>query len=364
MFDHLPQCDNVHVVQRMAPGGIETLVLDLIRSSKTPTRVLSLDGTTDELIAAWPALAQHRFEIIGLNRRPGVSPSMVWQLTKALRQMRPRAVFLHHVGPLLYGAPAARFAGVPRVVHVEHDVWHYHGSRDRMIAAGIERLFKPAHVAVSGNAANEIRSMLPGAEITVIPNGIDIEKFKPGNRAAARAMFGLGADWKIVGTAGRLVPVKGHSVLVEAAAHFPEQVHVVIAGAGEQFAALKQQAVNIGVAHRVHFIGHINRVEALLPAFDAFCLPSHAEGFPRCVIEAQSSGLPVVATDVGALREAICPETGRIVSPGNPEALAANILDVLTKSPRTSPRNFVAQHYTWDRTVSSYARMTEARHAA
>ena len=364
MFDHLPHCDNVHVVQRMAPGGIETLVLDLIRSSAASTRILSLDGTTEELLAAWPALAQFRFEIIGLNRKPGVRPATVWHLSKALRQLRPRAVFLHHVGPLLYGAPAARLAGVPRVVHVEHDVWHYHGTRDRAIAYGIERLFRPAHVAVSGNAAVELRKMLPGADVTVIPNGIDLDKFKPGNRAAARAMFGLGADWKIVGTAGRLVPVKGHSVLVDAAAHFPENVHVVIAGGGEEAESLKQQALKRGVSHRVHFIGHINRVEALLPAFDVFCLPSHAEGFPRCVIEAQSSGLPVVATDVGALREAICPQTGRIVVPGNPEALAANILDVLAKAPRTSPRNFVAQYYSWDRTVSSYRRMMEVGHAA
>jgi glycosyltransferase involved in cell wall biosynthesis len=364
MFDHLPQCDNVHVVQRMAPGGIETLVLDLIRSSSASSRIISLDGTTEELLAAWPALAQFRFEVIGLNRQPGLRPTTVWHLTKALRQLHPRAVFLHHVGPLLYGAPAARLAGVPRVVHVEHDIWHYHGSRDRTIAYGIERLFRPAHVAVSSNAANEIRAMLPGSDVTVIPNGIDINKFKPGNRTAARAMFGLGADWKIVGTAGRLVPVKGHSVLVDAAAHFPENVHTVIAGAGDEFAALKAQAFKRGVSHRVHFIGHINRVEALLPAFDVFCLPSHAEGFPRCVIEAQSSGLPVVATDVGALREAICPQTGRIVLPGNPEALAASILEVLGRPQRISPRSFVAQHYTWDRTVSSYQRMMEASHAA
>ena len=364
MFDHLPQTDIVHVVQRMAPGGIETLVLDLIRSSAASTRILSLDGTTEDLLAAWPALAQFRFEVIGLNRKPGFRPSMVWKLTKALRQLRPRAVFLHHVGPLLYGTPAARLAGVPRVIHVEHDVWHYHGSRDRMIAQAVERLFRPAHVAVSSNAANEIRAMLPGSDVTVIPNGIDLNKFRPGNQAAARAMFGLGADWKIVGTAGRLVPVKGHSVLVDAAVHFPENVHVVIAGGGEEDAALKDQAVKRGVSHRVHFIGHINRVEALLPAFDVFCLPSHSEGFPRCVIEAQSSSLPVVATDVGALREALCPHTGRIVSPGNPEALAANVLDVLAKSPRTSPRNFVAQYYSWDRTVASYRQMMEVGHAA
>jgi glycosyltransferase involved in cell wall biosynthesis len=364
MFNHLPQCDNVHVVQRMAPGGIETLVLDLIRSSSASTRILSLDGTTEELLAAWPALGQFRFEVIGLNRKPGLRPTMIWQLAKALRQLKPRAVFLHHVGPLLYGAPAARLAGVPRVVHVEHDVWHYHGTRDRMIANGIEKLFRPAHVAVSGNAANELRNMLPGSDVTVIHNGIDLNKFKPGNQAAARALFGLGADWKIVGTAGRLVPVKGHSVLVDAAVHFPENVHVVIAGGGEEAEALTAQARARGVSHRVHFIGHINRVEALLPAFDVFCLPSHSEGFPRCVIEAQSSGLPVVATDVGALREAICPQTGRIVSPGNPEALAGNILDVLARAPRTSPRNFVAQHYGWDRTVASYRQMMEAGHAA
>jgi glycosyltransferase involved in cell wall biosynthesis len=355
--------DVVHIVQRLAPGGIETLVLDLVASDPSRGAILSLEGTVDELVAAWPALASIKDRIVAANRKPGLSIGLVWQLSQILRGIAPSTVFCHHIGPLIYGGAAARLAGIERVVHVEHDVWHYDTPRHRFITSGLERAVKPLHVAVSHHAAGEIKAFLPSADVTVIHNGIDLERFSPGDKIAARARYGIPQDRRIVGTAGRLVEVKGQDMLISAAAYLPSDVHVVIAGSGPCRPALEALARGLGISHRVQFLGHVDGVETVLPAFDVFCLPSHAEGFPRSAIEAQAVGIPVVATKVGALREAICPETGKLVTAGDPYALAHALKQALAQ-PSKSPRAFVEQRFSWQQTLGSYRRMSEARHAA
>ena len=181
---------------------------------------------------------------------------------------RSAEVVLHHIGPLLYGGLAARLARVPRIVHVEHDVWHYDQPGRQRLARWLERLVRPHHVAVSEGAGARLREMLPGAAITVIPNGIDLQRFRPGDALAARAAFALDPRWRIVGTAGRLVPVKAQDVLIRALPSLPGDCHVVLAGSGPGRANLETCAAAAGVAERVHFLGHVDNVESVLPAFD------------------------------------------------------------------------------------------------
>lgn len=355
---------SVHIVQAMAPGGIETLVLDLAREPGANTWVFSIEGTRASLNAHWPALAPISDRIEGFGAGAGLKPSLVFQLARRLRQVQAKSVFLHHVGPLIYGGLAARLAGVAHIIHVEHDVWHYAQPRRRMIASVIEAVVRPHHVAVSAHAAGVLRSMLPSPAVSVIPNGIDLQRFRPGDKAAARAAFNLDPAWRIVGTAGRLVAVKGHEVLIRAASELPDDCHVAIAGDGEEREPLQALARTLGVASRIHFLGHLDTVEAVLPAFDVFCLPSHNEGFPRSIIEAQAAGLPVVATNVGALAEAVCPLSGRIVPSGNPAALAQALRDVLARPPLVPPRDFVAARFSWAQTLSSYRQVSELSHVA
>lgn len=354
----------VHVVQRMAPGGIETLVLDLVRTGGDGHRIISLDGTTAELIAGWPLLASIADRVVGLDRGTGFSPLLSLRLGRRLRQMRPRAVVLHHVGPLLYGATAARLVGIKRIIHVEHDVWHYAAPRRRQLTRYIEALCRPHHIAVSVDSARTLKQILPKASITVIPNGIELDRFVPQARADARAAFGLPAGVTLIGTVGRLVSVKGHADLITAMSYLPDNISLVIAGDGAERAALERQAKTTGVANRIRFLGHVDEVERLLPAFDVFCLPSHSEGFPRSVIEAQACNIPVVATDVGALREAICPKSGRLSPARDPFALAEAMREVLASNSRTSPRRFIEARYSWSNTVAAYARVMEISHAA
>ena len=364
MRQDLTKNASIHIVQKMAPGGIETLELDLAKDDNAGTRIFSLEGEAADLAGAWTALEPVASRLEAFDAKPGLKPSLVFRLSQRLRALQPGAVFLHHVGPLVYGGLAARLAGIERIIHVEHDVWHYAIARRRLIASAIEALVRPHHVAVSAHAADTLRALLGVPSVSVIPNGIDLNRFRPGDKAAARAAFKLGSTWKIVGTAGRLVAVKGHDVLIRAMAQLPDDCHLVIAGSGEEHAALLARAIALSIEDRVHFAGHLDAVERILPAFDVFCLPSHAEGFPRSIIEAQAAGLPVVATNVGALAEAVCPLSGRIVPPGDPTAIAHAIRDALAIPRSSASRDFVADRFSWQSTLASYRSVSELTHAA
>ncbi len=358
-MSHCPAA--VHIVQRMALGGIETFVLDLARQPGTKTYVISLEGTRTELVAPWPALAPIADRIVALGAGSGFKPKLIAQLRDILRDIRPASVMLHHIGPLIYGGLAARLAGVPRIVHVEHDTWHYTAHpRHRLIARGLEMLLRPQHICQSMATAKTLAAILPRARISVVPAGIDLQRFMPGDKAAARARLGLAPDVALAGAVGRLVPVKGHSVLIGAFHLLPHEVHLAIVGDGPERAALEAQASAFGLSDNVHFLGHRDDVAEILPAFDVFCLPSLNEGVPRSLLEAQACGVPVVATKVGAVAEAVCPETGLLVEPSNALLLAAALRCALGAPPAASPRGFVETHYSWLDTLDSYRQLAEA----
>lgn len=351
--------DTIHIVQRMAPGGIETLVLDMVRN-RDDAMIFSLDGKIDELIEGWPILSPFRCRIEAFDRPPGVSPALIAKLAARLRQIRPRSIVAHHIGPLLYGGTAARLAGIRKLVHVEHDVWHYRKSRHKLIAKTLGRVLRPARVAVSSEIALEIGRLFPGEPVTVIPPGIDVGRFKPGNREAARARINLAPNAKVIGTIGRLVPVKAQDILISAIRDMRSDIHVVIVGEGPERARLEALVGREGLQHRVHFLGHRDDIDAILPAFDVFCLPSLAEGLPRSVLEAQACGVPVVTSNVGALKDAVCPVSGRLVPCGDARVLASELQHTLAHPIDTAiPRAFVVGRYALSRALEAFSTVIE-----
>lgn len=345
----------VHIVERLAPGGIETLVIDLVGRGGVGVHIFSLQGTTEQLTDQWGALAKVRSEFEAFNRLPGLRPGLVVQLARRLSALRAHLVVVHHAGPLFYGGAAARLVGVPQLIHVEHDIWHYEDRRSQLLLKLCEHAFRPDHFAVSEPVAERLASIIPDARISIVPPGIDTERFLPRNTARMRTYLALDPSWFIIGTAGRLEAVKGHIFLIEAMQHLPRNVHAVIVGDGRERVELEEEARRIGVHDRVHFLGHRDDLEKVLPAFDVYCLPSLKEGLPRSVLEAQSCDLPVVATDVGSLSQALCPETGYLVRPSDPIALADALIRHL-KQPRQIglSREFVKKQFPFASTLSAF----------
>lgn len=353
------QTSAVHIVERMAPGGIESLVLDLMEDDSAAA-VFSLQGSVTELSAAWPRLADVGASLETFGKKPGFNPSLTVQLARALRRRSPRAVFLHHMGPLVYGGFAARIARVPQLFYVEHDSWHYEKQRDRQILRAVECLVRPQLIAVARSVADEVELIVGKRSVTVIPPGVELDKFRPADRDSARLELGLPAHWKIVGFAGRLVAVKGLDLAIQAIARLDADTHLVIVGDGPERARLQALSIAEGVESRVHFLGHRENLAAIYPAFDVFCLTSHAEGLPRSLLEAQACSVPVVSTNAGGIAEAICSQSGQIVADRCPDRLAAALQDVLRRSPQKDPRPHMQESLSWQHTAAKFRALVGA----
>jgi glycosyltransferase involved in cell wall biosynthesis len=350
----------IHIVQRMAPGGIESIVLDLARLDPE-TRVISLEGSRQALVEAWPGLSALGDRLEALAKGEGWQPRLWLALGRLFRRHRPRAIITHHIGPLVYAGLAALVAGIGRRIHVEHDGWHYAAPRRRLLARMVDRLVAPRRVAVSHVTATQVAGALGSIGQTIIPNGVDLDRFHARDALAARVEFGLPREAFLIGCIGRLERVKGQDVLIRTLARLDTRCHLVLAGDGRARADLEALVRLWGMTDRVTFLGQVNQPERLYPAFDVFCLPSRAEGFPRSLIEAQACGIPVVATDVGGSREAVCPQTGRLVPAENEDELALAITETLAFGPPApSPRAFVDPAFSNALMLDRYRALTAA----
>ena len=338
------------IVQHLRPGGIETLVLELARLAgpDQETRILSLEGLRAASLAAWPRLAGSGADLQFLGKAPGWRADTLALLWRHLRRWRPRAVHTHHIGPLIYGGLAARLAGVPRIIHTEHDAWHLDDPRRRRLQRAVLALVRPRLVADSDRVAAAVRARLPGPAVAVVRNGVDTAHFTPGDRLAARALLSgaaaLPPGVSLIGCAARLNPVKGQRFLLAALARLGPDVHLVLAGIGEEEAALRAQAQAPELRGRVHFLGRVDDMLGFYRALDLFCLPSLAEGMPLSPLEAQACGVPVVVTAVGGSAESVCPQTGRLVPSADAPALADALAGQLARGPAGDPRRFVLEH--------------------
>ncbi|HYV25000.1 MAG TPA: glycosyltransferase [Pyrinomonadaceae bacterium] len=175
-------------------------------------------------------------------------------------------------------------------------------------------------------------------------NGLDLDRMKVRpdlTREAARAQFGLPQTGKRFMTivANLRNPVKDHEMFLRAAARVKSaqvtDAAFVIAGEGELMPGLRELANQLGIAEDVHFIGRCDDVSTLLFASHVGVLSSKAEGFANAILEYMAVGLPVVATDVGGVREAISEgQTGFIVPGGDDAQMAARIIEVLSDDNR------------------------------
>jgi glycosyltransferase involved in cell wall biosynthesis len=183
-----------------------------------------------------------------------------------------------------------------------------------------------AVIAVAEPLAEEIRAAgVPAGKIHVIDNGVDQDLFRPVDRADARRRLGLPPEPPHLVAVGKLVPVKGFDLLLDAFSRIGGEARLCIVGDGPLRAELGEQASRLGVAGRVRFAGAVPH--AALPdwygAADGFVLSSRNEGCPNVLLEALASGCPAAAAAVGQvpliLREG---ENGTLSAPSDAAALA------------------------------------------
>jgi glycosyltransferase involved in cell wall biosynthesis len=202
----------------------------------------------------------------------------------------------------------------------------------RAVSRGVHR-----YLAVSGHVRERLAALgVPAAKLRVVRNGVDPGRFEQPVAHVFRSELAGNTGRPIVLTVARLAPQKGLEFLLRAAAMLPEATFV-IAGDGPARSILAAQAESAGLADRVRFLGSRRDVPDLLAACDVFVLPSLIEGLPLSVLEAMAAARPVVATRVPGTDETVVDgETGMLVPPRDPEALAHAIRSVLSDPERAS----------------------------
>ncbi|TDP01071.1 glycosyltransferase [Marinomonas balearica] len=348
----------IEVVQHLAPGGIETLVLELEKAYQNIDHItiVSLEGQQSKAEKQWPRLLQTKCDMVFLDKQPGLQWSVVQTLTSLFKKHKPDAIHTHHIGPLLYGGLAAKRVGIRNIVHTEHDVWHLQQSRKRyLLQSSLLSVVKPTLVADAKYVGRALSILFPKYKNCIIPNGIDTDKFSPGSQFQARSALSLPQKSGLVGCAARLVQGKGHTYLFNAMLDIPKDIHLALAGDGELRQELEDGAEALGLSDRIHFLGNLDNMCDFYRSLDVFCLPSEAEGLPLSPLEAQACNIPVILTDVGGCEEAICPDSGMLIPAKDSEALALAISKkLLIDEDKIPPRQFVASQYSLNKAAQSY----------
>jgi glycosyltransferase involved in cell wall biosynthesis len=232
------------------------------------------------------------------------------------------------------------------------------------LAVGKSVLKEADKILVVSNATKRYVSSL-GADpekITVLYNGVDMERFKPltGVKDAIRKKLGIPKNAVVVITVRRLVYKNGVDTLIGSAQiaikKNPRLVFLVV-GEGPDFAQVKARIEQSGIGNNLRLAGFVSDDDLPLyyNAADFFVLPSKSgEGLPLVALEAMACGLPVVATNVGGISEIMADDYGKVVPPDNPLALAEAVIDLSHKdisAVKNALRTLIKQKYSWDSNV-------------
>lgn len=256
------------------------------------------------------------------------------------------ASFFYPDGPV--AARLAKALGIPFSVKARgadiHHWGHAPATAKAVLRAGREA---DGLLAVSGAMRRSMIALgMDGDKIKVHYTGVDLDRFTPMDRAAAKAELNLSGP--VVVSVGALIPRKGQSLLICALPALPD-VTLVLIGEGPERASLQALAERLGVADRLGILGAVphERLPQFLAAADVMALPSASEGLANAWVEALACGTPIVISDVGGARELLDrPEAGRIVE-REPADIARAARELIDMPPDREAVREAALRFTW-----------------
>jgi len=304
-------------------GGAERQLMLLakgLRGRGWRVSVVALSGTGGDAAAE---LAGAGIAFLSLEMHKGLADPRGWlRFHRWLKQEKPGVVHAH----LPHAAWMARWSRLATPVRVVVDTLHSSstGTGVRRMGYRLSDWLSNEVTAVSHAVAAAHLAAEMAAKITVIPNGVDMDAWRPdaAARAAVRGELAIENEF-LWFAAGRLEPVKDYPTLLAAMAQLPSTARLVIAGTGPLEEQLRGLASQLCLQSRVRFLGFEQDVRRWMQAADGFVLSSRWEGLPMALLEAAACALPAVATDVPGTREVIVHGgTGWLAAQGDPRALA------------------------------------------
>ena len=349
----------VHVLHSFGTGGMEKGIATLINNSSDifehTVLCLSTSGESSRLLS-------REVQIFELNKPPGNSLLYLFKLTRTLRSLRPGIVHTRNWGGI-DGIIAARLSGIKSVIQGEHgwDMSDPNGlNRKRVRVRKFISRWVKEFTCVSKDMERWLHTTVKvGPAVTQIHNGVDVRDFHPiDDNSQIKNSLGIPKGSFVIGTVGRLDPIKDHPALFQAFEKLKgnsRNVRLLIAGDGSERKNLEKIA-----PEGVIFLGNRGDVREILRSFDLFVISSRNEGISNTILEAMATGLTVVATAVGGNPELVNDgNTGTLVPPRDPAALASALCNYFKNSNmRTmhgkAGRICAERHFSIEKMVTKY----------
>jgi glycosyltransferase involved in cell wall biosynthesis len=356
------------VITCMPVGGAETLLVNLVRRMDRRRFApelccLKYLGPLGEVLASeiptFSGLLSQKYDVRVLPR-----------LTRLLKRRQVDAVITVGTGgdKMFWGRLAAWRAKTPVIASALHST----GLPDHV--EWLNRRLAPLTDAFIGVARPHAQYLAehegcPRRKIVVIPNGVDVERFRPlPPDFALRARLGLPAGAPVAAIVAALRPEKNHELFLNAASLIRQarsDAQFLIIGDGPKRPELEALRDKLGLGDAVHFLGTRGDIPELLSLADVLMLTSHMEANPVSILEALACGKPVVATRVGSIAESVHDgQSGYLVEPGDAAALADRTVELFND--RATARRFgqagrqtVVEHGSLERMVEGYQEMIE-----
>jgi L-malate glycosyltransferase len=369
----MPQGERVphllHIFSTFAIGGPQTRFATLANrlGAKYRHTIFALDGDLACVERLDPSL-DVKAMAIRLPKGGTLNLANLIRIRHRLAEIRPDVLLTYNWGAIEWVLAERWRPLVLRHIHLE-DGFGPDESPDRQLPRRVlfRRLARGGDVRVVVPSQTLYRVAtttwrLAPRVVQYIPNGIDAERFAVPPDRDLVARLGATAGQLIIGSLGGLRPEKNLARLIRVFAALPSGLpaRLVIVGEGPAMASLTALTSALGVADRVALMGPIDRPERLLGFFDVFALTSDTEQMPYSIIEAMATGLPIVATDVGDVRDMLAEDSRHLVRPINDEtgftAALTRLLDDGEERKRlgAANRNRVRMQFTIDKMVDAY----------
>ena len=244
------------------------------------------------------------------------SPKIFLELVREFKKLNIQIIHTHKYKDTILAGPAAKLCSIPHVVRTVHGLPEpfeglqaFKMSLYEAIERAVHRYCVNSIIGVSSQIERRYKAEGEVTRVTCIRNGIDLEgKPVQTDRGRTRKDLGVDSETCLIGTVGRLTPVKGIPYLLEAARILLRQgtkVKIVVVGDGSIRLDLMRQTRDLGISENVVFLGHREDTDELLQALDIFVLPSLSEGIPMALLEAMAASRAVVASRVGGIPEIV-----------------------------------------------------------
>lgn len=325
----------MQITHDLSIGGLQQIVVTICKTidrKKFDISVLCLRDLGEFV----PEVEKLGIEVMLLpQKKDGVDYLSFLKVAKILRENKIDVIHTHNTQPLIDGTLGALLSGVRSIIHTDHSR-EFPDKRRYMFAEWLLSHFVYRIVGVSEPTSRDLikYEKISPRKITTVLNGIDGTNYAVSvDKQKKRTELGIKYNGPVIGLGVRLSEEKGLTYLLKAMPEiikkYPD-ITLVIAGKGNNQMALKAEAAELGIDKNTLFIGPRLDMPEVIKVLDLYVLPSLREGLPTVLLEAMAAGCPVVATNVGGNHMVISDsENGSLVEPGDPTALAREIIRLL-----------------------------------